>query len=196
MIRAEEITGVILCGGSGVRMGGVDKPLQMLAGMPMVQHVRQRLAPQVSRILVSANQHHVEYGAWGDTVVVDETPNQGPLGGIASALAYTDSLYVFCCPGDAPRLSRTLVATLAHALTLSSQDVAIPHDGEQSQHLFMLVAVRVLPQLQDYLCTNRRSVAHWVATTQHTVVDASHEHDSFVNINTAVELRAVESVLP
>lgn len=195
MIEASEITGLILCGGSGVRMGGVDKPLQLLAGVPMVHHVRTRLAPQVARVVISANWHQAVYGAWGDTVVADLTPNQGPLGGVVSALAVTHSGYLFCCPGDAPQLSTTIVATLAQELTASGQDVAIPHDGIRSQHLFLLMAVRVAPALQNFLQGDRRSVAEWVATTKHTVVDASDAYDSFANINTETQRQAAESLL-
>lgn len=192
MIDAREITGVILCGGHGARMGGVEKPLQPLRGKPMVQHVRERLAPQVDRIVISANKCHEAYGTWNDVVLSDEIPNAGPLGGILTACTHSTLPYLFCCPGDAPRLSTTLVSTLAKALALSQQDIAIPHDGVQPQHLFMLASLRATDQLREYLTAGHRSVGGFVAGTRHAVVDASSVFDSFMNVNTAQDLQAVE----
>lgn len=191
MIDASEITGVILCGGQGARMGGVEKPLQRLHDMPMVQHVRDRLGPQVGSVIISANRCHEAYGAWNDVVLSDAIPNAGPLGGLLTACTYSALPYLFCCPGDAPRLSTTLVSTLAEALTLSQKDIAIPHDGVQPQHLFMLLSLRATAQLQAYLATGHRSVSGFVAGTPHVVVDASSAFDTFMNINTEHDLQAV-----
>lgn len=192
MIEAHEITGVILCGGKGTRMGGVEKPLQQLCGIPMVQQVRERLAPQVSHIVISANSCHEAYSAWNDVVLSDMVPNAGPLGGILTACGHTTLPYLFCCPGDAPHLSTTLVSTLARALTLSHKDMAIPHDGVQPQHLFMLLSLRATGVLREYVNAGHRSVGGFAACMQHVVVDASSEYDSFMNVNTGLDLRALE----
>ena len=81
MIGRDDITGIVLCGGDARRMDGVDKPLQLLAGRPLVAHVCTRLAPQVSRLVISANRSFSDYLALTDTVIRDVTPGFGPLGG-------------------------------------------------------------------------------------------------------------------
>ena len=65
----ERITGVILAGGQGRRMGTIDKGLVSIDGRPMVAHVLGRLRPQVDEILINANQHRVEYEAFGYPVL-------------------------------------------------------------------------------------------------------------------------------
>jgi molybdopterin-guanine dinucleotide biosynthesis protein A len=195
VIAASEITGVILCGGSGARMGGVDKPLQLLNGMPMVQHVRTRLVPQVHHVVLSANRHHDAYRMWNDVVIGDVIADAGPLGGVLTVSQHTQLPYLFCCPGDAPRLSTTLVATLCAALAASPADIAIPHDGTQPQHLFMLLSQRVANHLQQYLAAGQRSVRDFVSALPHVVVDCSREYESFVNVNTEHELQTVAQQL-
>ena len=90
MLR-DDITGVILCGGEARRMGGVEKPLRMLDDRSLVERVRIGLAPQVSRIVISANRDRESYARWGDSIVADETPGCGPLGGLLSALSHVTS---------------------------------------------------------------------------------------------------------
>ena len=90
MIGRADITGVILCGGEARRMPGVDKPLALLDGTPLVAHVHARLAPQVARVLISANRSLEAYATYGDRVVPDIRPGVGPLGGLSAAL---DAVY-------------------------------------------------------------------------------------------------------
>lgn len=195
MIEQHEITGVILCGGRGTRMEGLDKPLQLVSGMPLVQHVRQRLVPQVGAVIVSANRHLPDYAAWGDVVVPDGEPDLGPLGGLLAALDHVTTPYLFCCPGDAPLMSRSLVAMLAAPLSSSKSDVAVPTDGVRMQHLFVLMRVTVRDALRAYLASGERSVGGWVASTNHITVDMSREHNTFANINTEEERIALEQQL-
>jgi molybdopterin-guanine dinucleotide biosynthesis protein A len=208
----DAVTGVILCGGEGRRMGGVEKPLALVHGMPMVQHVRERLAPQVYRVLMSANARHDEYGQWGDEVIADDDGSSaaadasrgGPLFGIRAALravqrdaaardgARGDEL-LFCCPGDAPRLATTLVARLHDALIANDAMVAYPHDGEQPQGLFVLLRVTdaMSASLEQYLQRGERSVHGWLSAIHAVAVEARDLADSFVNINTSRELLAL-----
>ena len=72
MITRGEITGVILCGGDARRMFGVEKPLQLMDGEPLVAHVRARVSPQVAQVVISANREHDAYAVWGDPVVSDD----------------------------------------------------------------------------------------------------------------------------
>lgn len=185
-IDRQAITGIILCGGRGRRMGGVDKPLELLNGRPLVRHVRERLTQQVGRIVISANRSLDAYASFGDMIVTDIEAGLGPLEGIVSALALIESPWFFCCPGDAPRLDRTLVARLAAAAT--GVDAVIPHDGEIAQPLFLLARSTLRPAIEAYLASGERAVAPFVTGLSVAVVDCADIHDSFANVNTAAEL--------
>ncbi|MDX2260248.1 MAG: molybdenum cofactor guanylyltransferase MobA [Gemmatimonadales bacterium] len=193
MIPIEDITGVILCGGEARRMGGVHKSLALAMGIPMVGHVRARLAPQVSRIIISANAEPVAHAAWGDEVVPDGLRGMGPLGGLLTAMNQVNTPYTFCCPCDAPLLSRTLVERLGERLLLTSADVAMPHDGEQPQQLFLLLRTSVRDSLRNYLSDGGRSVLGWTDTLPVALLDVQDDLASFLNVNTPEDLlRAVE----
>lgn len=188
MIDPTHITGIILCGGQARRMGGVEKPLQLLHGRPLVAHIRERLLPQVSTIVISANREREAYAQWGDSVVVDNTPDLGPLGGLQAALAVVRTPWFFCCPGDAPFLMPDLVGRLAHALTTSGRSLAYPHDGQRGQHLFLQGRGTLAAELDVYLAKGGRSVQRFMEEHQPLVVDMVDEAASFRNINSPEDL--------
>lgn len=204
------LIGAILCGGGGRRMGGEEKPLTALHGKPLVQHVRTRLLPQVSRVIISANRAHAQYAQWEDAVVSDDTvdggpaygepTHGGPLYGVRAVLRHvlaspTANALLFCCPGDAPLLDRSLVSRLRAGLVGTGADVAYPHDGTRAQHLFMLLRVNdgMATSLDEYLATSDRSVHGWLERCRATSVDASDIAASFANVNTPQELHELAS---
>jgi molybdenum cofactor guanylyltransferase len=193
MIDRAGITGVILCGGAARRMSGVEKPLALLDDTPLVAHVQARLAPQVARVLISANRSPDAYAVYGDRVVPDHQAGMGPLGGLSAVLrdigADETTPYLFACPGDAPFLDRSLVRRLADALDGRDADVAVPHDGTRAQHLFLLMRTALQPALTAYLDTGARSVHGWLDTQRMLKVDAGDIAASFANLNTPQELR-------
>ncbi len=191
MIARNRVTGVLLCGGEGKRFGGLEKPLEGFGGESMFAQLRERLAPQVERIVVSANRRLDEYRRFGDVVVPDIQPGLGPLGGLASALAAVSTEFAFSCPGDAPHLSTTLVARLAIAMERPDVDVVVPHDGERLQPLFLLMRTSCLPDLQAFLEADGRAAHQWLETQRVATVDLSAERDSFVNVNSAADLVAL-----
>lgn len=190
MITRGEITGVILCGGDARRMFGVEKPLQLMDGEPLVAHVRARVSPQVAHVVISANREHDAYAVWGDPVVSDDITGAGPLAGLVRALRAVDTPYAFCCPGDAPRIDPALVARLAHCLdeTSGGADICVPHDGDRAQHLFLLLRTAEQDALEQYLVAGGRAVHAWLATRRVAVCDASDIAGSFLNINTEQDL--------
>lgn len=195
MIPTHDITGVILCGGEARRMGGVIKSLALAMGIPMVGHVRARLAPQVSRIVISANAAPVAHAAWGDEVVPDGLRGMGPLGGLLTAMNQVLTPYTFCCPCDAPLLSRTLVERLGERLILASADVSMPHDGEQPQHLFLLLRTDVRDGLRNYLSDGGRTVLGWTDTLRGVLLDVPDDLAAFTNVNTVEDMIRAEELL-
>jgi molybdopterin-guanine dinucleotide biosynthesis protein A len=193
---AATISGVILCGGEASRMDGVDKPLQLLDGIPLVQHVRRRLAPQVGEIVISANRNHDAYRAivGNDAILNDLQANQGPLGGIETALGHVATPLLFCCPGDAPFLDEKVVKRLMDGLAMSpASNVAVPYDGDRTQHLFLLLRTSTKDSLENYLRSGNRSVHGFVATCHPTIVDCTDIRESFRNLNTIEELQSANA---
>lgn len=172
-------------------MGGVEKPLQRFAGASLLSHVFDRLAPQVDRVVISANRHLQDYATVHDVIVADAAVGCGPLGGI-SAVAHSPLVagasHLFVCPGDAPFLHVDLVSRLSSALEASDAEVAVPHDGTRTQHLFMLMRASVRESIDQYLVSGHRSVHGWQAQHPVVVVDAADIAESFRNINTMQDL--------
>jgi molybdopterin-guanine dinucleotide biosynthesis protein A len=193
--RRSDVTGVILCGGAARRFEGRDKPLLLLRGSMLVEHVRTRLVPQVERVVISCNRNLDVYRRWGDTVVTDAVPERGPLGGVLAGMEAATTPYVFACPGDAPLLPPTLVERLARALDGRAADVAFPHDGERSQHLFLLARRDAVDRLRRYLAGGGRAVHQWIAQMHATTLDASAERDAFVNVNSAADLEQLTTAV-
>ena len=194
-LRRGDVTGVILCGGSARRFAGRDKPLALLRGSMLVEHVRDRLAPQVERVVISCNRNMDVYRRWGDAVVTDAVPERGPLGGLLAGMQAATSPYVFACPGDAPLLPKTLVGRLAGMLDGRVADVAFPHDGERSQHLFLLVRRDAVDRLRRFLDGGGRAVHQWVEQERSVSIDARADRDAFVNVNSASDLAELNAAL-
>lgn len=185
----EKITGAILAGGLGRRMGGVDKGLQDLRGQPMVQWVIDRLAPQVDRLLINANRNIARYAAFGYPVLPDEIADfAGPLAGLHVALSHAATPLVATAPCDSPWLPVDLVARLYHALRDDAADLAVAHTAERAHPVFCLVRRSLLPQLTDYLSAGGRKVEQWHATLKMCAVAFDDEPGAFSNINTVEEL--------
>lgn len=184
LIPRIEITGVVLCGGEGRRMGGANKPLLPLHGKPLVSHVLDELRPQVGAVIISANRDLASYRAFGYPVIADETPGLGPLGGLASVAPHVTTPWIFCCPGDAPRLATDVVARLGSACD-ERCDAAYPHDGEREQFLFLLFRTDAVDSLGSYLDSGRRSVHGWLESMGAQAVALPEIAESFTNVNSS-----------
>ena len=200
----QKITGVILAGGLGRRMGGIDKGLQELRGRPMMDWVIERFAPQVNELLINANQNVERYAAYGHRVVPDQIPdNAGPLAGLHAALSAATCPLVATAPCDSPFLPADLVFRLFSALTApgtkspeggpgswrsANADLAVARTFGQPQPVFCLCKREVLPHLTDFLAGGGRKVDRWYATLNVVEVAFDDEADAFANINNREEL--------
>ena len=189
MIAREAITGLMLCGGAGRRMGGVDKPLQPWRGRPLVGHVIDRVTPACGPLLISANRSLAQYAALGHPVITDRIPDAGPLGGLHAAAAHLTTACVFVCAGDMPLIDPRIVERLAAALDSDAGVMAaVAHDGEALQPLVMLLRRDALSSLDGYLASGQRAVHRWVETLSTTIVDAADLAAAFRNMNTPGDL--------
>ena len=190
-MRVPGISGVVLAGGQGRRMGTVDKGLVLLRGEPMVRHVIDRLAPQVDEILINANQHADQYARFGHRVVADTIGGfAGPLAGLHVGLSSASQPLVVTVPCDSPFLPEDLVARLHAGLVAESADLAVARTFDQPHPVFALVRREVLPHLTQYLAGGGRKIDAWYATLTTIEVGFDDEADAFRNINTAEELSA------
>ena len=171
----ERPTAVILCGGAGQRLGGLDKPLQAMQGQPLIERVLACVRPQVGTVLIVANRNQQRYSAFGCPVVDDgEFAGCGPLAGIAAGLAQAVTDTVVCVPGDAPLLPDDLAARLLDARTRHAADLAVVHDGQGLQPLCCLLRKSLLPDLQHYLRTGGNTPRQWMANLKVAQADFTH----------------------
>jgi molybdopterin-guanine dinucleotide biosynthesis protein A len=197
-----QITGVVLAGGRGARMGGVDKGLQLFHGVPLAQHALRRLQPQVGASLINANRHLDQYSAFGVPVHADTLPDYaGPLAGFVTALGQCHTPYLVTVPCDSPLFPTDLVARLADALVHAQADIAMASAQEmdersntlqwRSQPVFCLLPVRLRPSLDAFITSGRRKIDAW--TAQHkTVVVPFDDAGAFANANTLDQLQALQ----
>ncbi len=187
------VSGIVLAGGQGSRMGGVDKGLQAFRGKPMVAHVIERLSPQVDELLVNANRNPGEYARFGHRVIADEIPGfAGPLAGFERGLAHAAGALVVTVPCDSPFLPVDLVARLRRHLESADAQLAVARTGDQSHPVFCLMRRDVLPSLQQFLGSGQRKIDRWYEALRVAEVAFDDEADAFLNINTLAELGNLE----
>ena len=188
------ISGVILAGGQGRRMGGVDKGLRELRGKPMVAWVLERFAPQVDEVLINANQNTDVYARLGHRVIADEIGGfAGPLAGLQRGLTEARCALIATAPCDTPFLPLDLVTRLHAALDAQHADLAVARTGDQPHPVFCVCRREVLPHLTQFLAAGGRKIDAWYSTLRITEVAFDDEPGAFSNINTEAELKALES---
>ena len=188
-----EVTGLVLAGGQGSRMGGVDKGLQPFRGRPMVAHAIERLAPQVDEILVNANRNPGAYAGFGHRVIADEIAGfAGPLAGFERGLAHARGALVATVPCDSPFLPTDLVARLRSALEEMRADLAVAKTETQAHPVFCLMRREVHASLERFLAAGERKIDKWYAGLAVAEVAFDDEAEAFRNINTREELAGLE----
>ncbi|MES2040813.1 MAG: molybdenum cofactor guanylyltransferase MobA [Pseudomonadota bacterium] len=195
------ITGLVLAGGRGTRMGEVDKGLQCLHGKAMALHVLQRLATQAATVMISANQNIATYQEFDFPVWPDHMQGfAGPLAGIQTGLLHCITPYLLCASCDSPFLPPDLADRLSSALLQSDAELAVAvtwenRDGiqqKQNHPVFALMKTSVLAGLTTYLETGGRKMQAWHASLQICEV-LFEDNAAFRNINTLEELRELEN---
>lgn len=193
LVNCEQITGIIFCGGRGRRLGGIEKPLIEVRKKALVEYVIERLRPQVERIILSIGADTNGYERFNCHLVTDATPDQGPLGGLVSALEAVDTDWIQTCPGDAPNTSVRLVQLLAN--DAKARGVAVAHDGKQRQNLTLLLHRDMAASLVRFFYAGGRAVHHWLDAEKIPASDLSRISVSFANINTPSELANFREML-
>ncbi|MFJ5447026.1 molybdenum cofactor guanylyltransferase MobA [Methylobacillus methanolivorans] len=187
------ITGIVLAGGQGKRMGGADKGLVEFNDQPMIKHVLQRLAPQVNEILINANREIDRYQQLGYRVITDEIGGfAGPLAGLHAGMLHAQHPYILTAPCDSPLLPSSLAKRLMNALIERDADIAVAKTGKQAHPVFCLCRRSLLPNLEQFLQQGERKMADWIAQLDSTEVSFTDQAQAFTNINTREELQGLE----
>ena len=186
MIKAADITALLLCGGKGARLGGQDKPLLSLGSDKIIDHLLTRLKPQTGEIVISCSRNVARYEAYESRIVVDEAPDEGPLGGLQSAFKAVNTEWALTCPGDIPFLTRELVTRLS--LDAERQGVAVPFADNERQNLCLLINRKRRNELVAFYAQGGRAVKRWLDIASIQSTDLSELGSSFFNVNTAREL--------
>jgi molybdenum cofactor guanylyltransferase len=216
-IATQDITGLVLAGGRGSRMGGVDKGLQNHQGRPLALHALRRLQLQVGPAMVNANRNLAAYEAMGVPVWPDAMPDEtppvsgpfagplagpfagpfaGPLAGLLAGLAHCKTPYLVTVPCDTPGFPADLVERLASALEAADASIAMAatqEDGRvQVQPVFCLLKRTLMESLAAYLQSGQRKIDQW--TAQHLCVNVLFDDTpAFFNANTVAELQRLQA---
>ena len=204
-MTAATVTGLVLAGGRGVRMGGADKGLQTFNGTPLALNALLRLQMQTGNrlagVMVNANRNLSAYEAFGAPVWPDTLDGfAGPLAGFLTGLEQCDTPYLLTVPCDSPRFPLDLLERLAQALEAEQADIAMvaapEADGQlRPQPVFCLLKVDMLESLLRFTQAGGRKIDAWTAQHATVTVPFNHPGDdplAFANANTLEELRALE----
>lgn len=180
-----QINAVILAGGMARRMGGNDKGLVDLNGQPMIKHAIDRVKPQVKEILINANRNQNLYAEFGYPVVSDEDSGYlGPLAGMITAMAQTDTDYLLVVPCDCPLLPTDLVSRMLSQIESNDAELAVASDGKREQPVVMLLKPSLRGSMKAFLDAGERKIDFWYAKHNCVVTDFSDQPNAFVNVNT------------
>lgn len=185
MPKRADVSGVILAGGEGRRMGGQDKGWLQLQGLALVKRVLQRIEPQVVEVVISANRHLDEYALLERRVIRDETPYQGPLGGIVASLKQINTDYGLVVPTDAPLIPPNLTQMLAQHMPAK---LILCSDETRLQPLFGLYHRSLADSIDEFLAKGERKLTQWCHQQEPVVVKIS-DNAIFTNLNTPEDLR-------
>jgi molybdopterin-guanine dinucleotide biosynthesis protein A len=178
------VTGVILAGGRGRRMGGRDKGLASLSGRPLIEHMITALRPQTSGLIIIANRNLSSYRRYGYPVAADSLSGYlGPLAGMLTGLQQAATEWVLVVPCDVPGLPADLVRRMMAAIGSSSAEICIAHDGLRTHPVIALINRGLEASLRDHVLAGNRRVEDWVMSRKVVIADFTDIGGAFRNLN-------------
>ncbi len=194
--RTQNVTGMILAGGKARRLGGQDKGLVEIKGLPMIQYVVQSLEPQVQTIIINANRNISTYEKLGYPVISDQLADfQGPLAGIVVGLKNSNTDYLCTCPCDGPLIPEDLVSRLLGAMEKKHYEICVAHDGNRIQPVYCLLKQNLIHSLEQYLESGERKIDRWFTQHRCGEVDFSDKPECFMNVNTPQDQQEISGYL-
>lgn len=192
---------VILAGGCGSRLGGVDKCLLALGNESILQHILKQLSAHKGEIFLNANGDLSRFDAYPITKFADlNEPPIGPIGGLYSALQYlpTQNLqhasYCFTLPGDCPFLPQNLLESLAKKAAAGSYDVVYANANSRDHFVVALWSTLVTQALETYIAAGHKSMHGFISTLKWASVEFDEGEHTLFNINTQAQLEEAQRV--
>jgi molybdopterin-guanine dinucleotide biosynthesis protein A len=180
-------------------MGGGDKPLRQVAGRPLLDHLLDRLTPQLPGIVLNANGDPARFARYGLPVIADTLPDHpGPLAGILAALDHAAETHdwVVSVTGDAPFVPRDLVARLHEAREAAGTPLACASSAGRTHPPIGLWPVALRHELRAALLAGERKIDRWTARFGCAVADWPNDpYDPFFNANAPEDLAEAERIL-
>ena len=187
-ILQSEISSVILAGGQGLRMDGVDKGLIEFRGLPLVAHVASVIESKVDKIYISANRSFDSYASYGEVISDDLLGFQGPLAGISKALKVCSTKYLLVLPCDSPLVDSELIDDLIIRMKQKDADICVAHDGSIMHATFALMKSNLGKSLEHFLNDGGRKMALWYRQQNLERIDVSDRLVVLTNINKPEDL--------
>ena len=195
-IQKIDITAVILAGGKGRRLGGQDKGLVHYKNKPLIEHVIERIKPQVKTIIVNANRNQETYANYGFPVINDELSDfQGPLAGFATAMKSVTTSHIMTLPCDGPLLPNNLVTRMLEKMDDASDTLVVAHNGDRLQPVYALIPISLINSLEQFLEEGNRKIDLWYARHPMQIADFSDIPNAFDNINTEEQKQNMEAAI-
>jgi molybdopterin-guanine dinucleotide biosynthesis protein A len=204
--NAPAITGLILAGGRGSRMGGSDKGLQNFRGLPLALQTLMRLQLQslpLQEVLINANRNLAAYESLGVPVWPDSIDGfAGPLAGFQTGLERCETPLMLTVPCDTPLFPLDLLERLVQAMNTQDADLAMAAAPEadgtvRPQPVFCLLKTELLESLVKFTQSGGRKIDAWTAQHRCAIVPFDLPGDSpqaFANANTLAELQQLEAL--
>ena len=183
MIDKNNITTVILSGGRSSRMQGEDKGLILLNDKPLISYVVDVVDDRAGRLLISANRNIDAYQQYGEVIRDELTDFQGPLAGIAKAMAEADTLYLLILPCDSPLVNEILVDRLIQCMADKDMDICVADDGSHIHPTFAIMKTSLKDNLLAFLDSGERKLGLWIEQNNFQKVDFSDQPKVFINLN-------------
>lgn len=190
-MNVKDVSGVVLAGGLGSRLGGEDKGLINICGRGMIEYVIDRFEPQVDNLFINANRNLERYAALGYSVVQDKrTDYAGPLAGMAAALEFCSTGYLATVPCDVPFLPENFVARLVHEMDSAAASIGVAVGAGRPQPAFTLISTKLLHSLTTFLEDGGRKISTWYRQQDYVEVNFEPADDGFANVNCPDDLAA------
>ena len=183
MIDKNNITTVILSGGRSSRMQGEDKGLILLNDKPLISYVVDVVDDRAGRLLISANRNIDAYQQYGEVIRDELTDFQGPLAGIAKAMAEADTPYLLILPCDSPLVNEILVDRLIQCMADKDMDICVADDGSHIHPTFAIMKTSLKDNLLAFLDSGERKLGLWIEQNNFQKVDFSDQPKVFINLN-------------
>ena len=191
MIKQPILSVIILTGGKGTRMNGKDKGLVEFKGKPLIEHVIEKLKPQVESISISANRNLKTYAQYGYPVLEDSGLGKGPLAGLHTFIQNTNSQFVLCIPCDCPFIDDNLISTLIETQNKTKSLICTAFDGYRIQPIFSLIHTSLKDDLKQFLQSKQKRFTDWILKHNPSLV--LFPQQTLININTNKQLRQNET---